>query len=277
MIEYKDGDYEVQAFSCLSEVADYLEKTKDLKKYSLTKSSTLGEGFYGVRNFSGILPCLREGKQAQTEVFIKNLKDAGTTIDVNEGIFRDVEGFAYDMGSVVDGTPECCLNSGSPVVKKGINIYIDVGYSGSVEPETIDYRGFAIVKLLNTLIAEGYLLNVNIIHFITAKGRYLAQTFKINTDILDLSSIGFAGTCEFFRVVTWLLTAIQLEDKSYEGDGRSKPEQSILDSIKDRGDLYIPSGYTDSAFNDCSKEGAEKRVIEIFNKWLERNKERSQE
>lgn len=275
MKEYKEDEYEVQVFDSMSEVADYILSTKDIEDYELTKSSTLSRAFYGKpKTFKNLIDWLKYGQQTQTEAFIDNLKDAGTCIDVNDGIFRDIEGFAYDMGSVVKGEPECCLNTGAPIPRPSLSIFIDTGYCGSVEAETINYRGFAIVKLINTLIAKGYILDIHFVHYIRTDGgcpkRYCAHLFKVNTDFLALSTVGFASTCTFFRCITWLLTAIQNNKKSYDGDGTSRPSSAVIEKLKKKG-LYIPSGYTDSFFDDCSKEGAEERIVEIFNKWAEKN------
>ena len=112
MKEYKEDEYEVQVFNSMSEVADHILSTEDIEDYELTKSRTLSRDFYGKpKSFKNLIDWLRYGQETQTEAFIDNLKDAGTSIDVNDGIFRDIEGFAYDMGSVVKGEPECCLNT----------------------------------------------------------------------------------------------------------------------------------------------------------------------
>lgn len=275
MKEYKEDEYEVQVFNSMSEVADHILSTEDIEDYELTKSRTLSRDFYGKpKSFKNLIDWLRYGQETQTEAFIDNLKDAGTSIDVNDGIFRDIEGFAYDMGSVVKGEPECCLNTGAPSPRPSLSIFIDTGYCGGVEAETINYRGFAIVKLINTLIAKGYLLDIHFVHYITTGGgcskSYCAHLFKVNTDFLALSTIGFASTCTFFRCITWLLTAIQNCNKDYEGDGCSRPSSDVIKKLKKKG-LFIPSGYTDGFFESCSKEDAEKRIVEIFNKWAEKN------
>ena len=272
MLEYEKDGYKIQEFSSLSEVAQYLEQTPNLYNYALTKKDRLSEGieFYGIDNFNDVLDRLRYGDKTQTQAYIDNLKDLDTYDEIDVGIFRDIEGFAYDMGSVVNGEPECCLNFGSPEAKQSMSIYIDIGYSGFTSVQTINNRGYAIVKLINTLIAKGYILNIYIVHYITTSGGgFYAQLFKIPTDFLTLSSIAYSGTCDFFRVVSWLLTAIQMGQLSYTGSGRSKPNSNIIKAIKERGDLYIPSGYTDDRLGSCSKERAEELVLSYYNEHVE--------
>lgn len=272
MREYEDNGYKIQEFNSFSEVANYLEQMPDLYEYEMTKQSTLDKEFHGVSSFDNMLDRLRYGDKVQTQSYIDNLKDLDSYDELDVGIFRDVEGFAYDMGSVVNGEPECCLNFGSPEAKQSMNIYIDIGYCGEVDVDVINNRGYAIVKLINSLISKGYILNIYIVHYISIwGGDEYAQLFKVSTDFLTLSTLAYSGTCDFFRVISWLLTAIQMKDKSYTGDGRSKPSDKILEVIKERGNLYIPSGYTDNKLDNCSKEEAEKLVMGYYNKYVERN------
>lgn len=269
MREYEDNGYKVQEFNSFGEVAEYLEQTPNLYEYDMTKRSELRTSFHGVSSFDNMLDRLRYGDKVQTQSYIDNLKDLDSYDEIDCGIFRDVEGFAYDMGSVVNGEPECCLNFGSPEPKQSMNIYIDIGYCGDVDVKIINNRGYAIVKLINSLIAKGYILNIYVVHYITTWGDgYYAQLFKVPTDFLTLSTLAYSGTCDFFRVISWLLTAIQMKQKSYTGDGCSKPNHKILKAIKERGDLYIPSGYTDDRLDDCSKEEAEKLVIGYYEDYV---------
>ena len=273
MYTYTLNEYEVMSFSSMSEVASFIKNTPDIRDYSLTKKGTLGSPFYGCKSYEEFMDGLLYGNESTTEEYINNLKNVEVYTDVNEGIFRDTEGFAYDMGSVVEGEPECCINSGAPVPRPTIKVYIDIGYSGSAEPKSINNRGYAIVKLLSTLVAQGVILDVSFIHFIRTSGikkRYCAQTYKIDPGCLSLASIGFAGTTAFYRVVSWLVTAIQNNAKDYEGDGTSSPSQEVVDALKKEGALYIPAGYKDSRFNHCDKEEAEDIVTEIYNLWLKK-------
>lgn len=274
MKEYTDSGYKIQEFDSFSEVADYLESIPDLYDYTMTKKDELSKSFHGVSSFDGIFDRLRYGDKVQTENFINELKDLDTFDEIDVGIFRDVEGFAYDMGSVVNGEPECCLNFGSPEAKPTLNMYIDIGYCGGVEVKTINYRGYAIIKLINTLISKGYILNIYVVHYITTyDGKYAgdyAQLFRVPTNFLTLSTIGYSCCCDFFRVVSWLLTAIQSKCKTHSGNGRSMPNSKIIEAIKERGDLYIPSGYTDGRLNICDKERAEELVMGYYNDYVQR-------
>ena len=271
MRKYEDSGYSVQEFDSFSEVAQFLEQTPDLYEYKMTKTSHLRENssFYGVDRFDGMLDRIRYGDKTQTENFINELKDLDTFDELDVGIFRDVEGFAYDMGSVVNGEPECCLNFGSPEAKHTLTIYIDLSYSWRASSSDINNRGLAIIKLINTLISKGYIVNVYVFeHSITPYGNFI-EKIRINTDILTISTIAYACKCEFFRVVSWLLTAIHMGEKSYEAENtRSEVPNEFIDAIKERGDLYIAGGYGDSRLYGCDKEKAEELVMGYYNDYV---------
>lgn len=275
---FGDTVYKLQEFESMCEMADYIEKTPDIKEYKMTKNSYLSEHseFLGLSCFDDVLNRLRFGDNKMTTMYLDQLKTIKSEDgEENTAYFMDIEGFGYDMGAVVAGEPECCINQGYPNTKPYLKIYIDTGYYGGVPPKTIAYRGVAIYQLISNLLAKGYILDVNFIHFIDAWGgsggtKRVAQTVRLSTDYLVTSQIAFGGTCEFFRIVTWLLTAIQTKDKSYDGSGKSMPSKSVIDYItQTEKSLYIPSGYTDTRFNCCNQEQAIEYVAEIYNNFAE--------
>lgn len=276
MIEYSkyygSRKYKIQDFESMNEIAEYIQKTPDIDKYQLISKDYLKSqsSFLGINSFDKVLDRLRYGDDKMTTIFLDQL----ATLKTEEGetqnaFFMDTEGVAYDMGSVVAGEPECCINQGYPETKPFLRIYIDTGYCGDVEPDIIANRGVAVFELISNLISRGYILDVRIIHFITIwSGQTLAQTVELSTDYLVTSQLAFGGTCEFFRIVTWLLTAIQCNNKTYCGEGRSMPSDEVIKSLKKDG-LYIPSGYTDARFNYCNQKQAIEYVSEIYNEYVE--------
>lgn len=276
MIEYSkrfgSRNYKIQDFDSMNEIAEYIQNTPEIDRYELISKSYLRSesSFLGIDSFDKVLDRLRFGDDKMTTMFLDQL----ATLKTEEGetqnaFFMDTEGVAYDMGSVVAGEPECCINQGYPESKPYIKIFIDTGYCGGVTPKTISYRGVAVYQLISNLISRGYIVDVYFIHYIDASGGgYYAQTVKLSTDYLVTSQIAFGGTCEFFRIVTWLLTAIQRKDKYYTGSGRSKPSTEVIESFKKEG-LFIPSGYTDGRFNNCDQKQAIQYVSEIYNEYVE--------
>lgn len=269
-LKYGSYNYKNIDFDNMAEVADYIEKQKNLEDYSITKESELAPNsyFYGISKFDGLIDRMRFGDAKITAKYIDKLETVNMEYETYENIGFDIEGFAYDMGAVVSGEPECCLNTGFPDVKPHLNIYIDTGYCGSVNPDIIANRGVAILQLLNSLLSMGYILDIWIIHFIrTNNGQFFSQRIKLSTEYLTIAQLAFCGTCEFFRVITWLLTAIQKNDKYYTGSGKSEPEEAVIREMKKEG-LYIPSGYTDSRFDTCSQSEAISLVRQIYNDYI---------
>lgn len=277
MIEYKKKydsiEYKIQEFESMNEIAEYIQNTSMINEYLLTQKRYLEEesSFLGINSFDKILDRLRFGDNKMTTIFLNQLAALKTNEkESNDNFHMDIEGVAYDMGAVVSGEPECCINLGQPQSKPYLKIFIDIGYCGAVEPLTISYRGVAIYQLINNLISKGYIVDVYFIHYITTDCgcAHYAQTVKLSTDYLVTSQIAFGGTCEFFRIVTWLLTAIQKNEKSYTGSGRSMPNSEVIKQLNKEG-LYIPSGYTDARFNICDQNKAIELVTEIYNNYVE--------
>lgn len=269
---YRGTVYHIEEFDSMSEVAEYIENTENINKYSLVSSSYLRmeSGFLGISSFDGIISRLKFGDEKITTKYLDKLENIRNESSIDNSTYRmDIEGVAYDMGAVVAGEPECCINLGAPDTKPYLKIYIDTGYCGRVSPETINNRGIAIFQLISNLVARGYILDIYIIHYITVsegEPRFCAQLVKLSTEYLVTSQLAFGGTCEFFRVVTWLLTAIQIKRKSYTGEGKSEPRKEVIEEFKKDG-LYIPSGYTDCRFDKCTLKEATDLVTEIYNEY----------
>lgn len=273
--KYGTFEYKMQDFESMSEIAQYFESIKDLSKFSLTKESMLRSesSFYGVSKFDDIPNRLKYGDEKVTTIYLDKFKQINTEEAKQDEMKMDIEGFAYDMGAAVSGEPECCLNTGYPSIKPHLNIYIDTGYNGSVSPKIIANRGVAILQLISNLLSSGYILDIWVIHYIsTWDGGLYCQRIKLNTDYLTVSQLAFSGTCEFFRVVTWLLTAIQKGSYSYTGSGQSMPKSDVVRALQKDG-LFIPSGYTDGRFNTCTLEQAQDYVIDIYNRYVEEHNE----
>lgn len=270
--KYRDRTYPVLNFENLIDIVDYIKSRPNLNDYNFVQRINSGESakFLGTNSLDKTLERLKYGNETVTTKYLENIKDLKSENgDDGQGYFMDIQGVAYDMGAVVAGEPECCINTGAPNPRPYLKILIDTGYCGSVDQNTIDNRGIAIYQLINNLIAKNYILDVEFIHYIDMGGIPYAQRFKISLENLVISQIAFFGTCEFFRAVTWLLTALQSKRKQYDGSmGKSMPSDCAIKQFKKEG-LFIPSGYTDERFNDCSLEKAIKYVTDIYNEYVE--------
>jgi hypothetical protein len=266
MYETKELEYKVINFENMQEIENYIKK-EDLSKYSLLKEIENEPKFYGTNDFEKTLMRMKYGNKNVTEQYLNGINEIKQEAETNEGYFMDIEGFAYDMGSVVAGEPECCINQGALSNKPYLKIFIDTGYCGGTSQKIINNRGIAIYMLISTLIAKGYILDIYFVHYITAwstPNMYYAQNVRLPLENIDISQIAFLGTCEYFRTITWLLTAIQSNCTWYTGDGKSMPSDRIVEKLKKEG-LFIPSGYTDERFEDCSQEDAIRYITEIYN------------
>lgn len=270
MYETKEFEYKAIYFENMQEIESYIKK-ENLKKYELLHEIKDKPEFYGTTDFEKTLTRMKYGNENVTAQYLNDINEMKQEAETNEGYFMDVQGVAYDMGAVVAGEPECCINQGAPSTKPYLKIYIDTGYCGSTTQKTINNRGIAIYMLISTLIAKGYILDVYFVHYITAydtPNTYYAQNIKLPLENIDISRIAFLGTCEYFRTITWLLTAIQSKCEWYTGNGKSMPSDKVIKHLKKDG-LFIPSGYTDSRFNSCSLEEAKQYVTEIYNNYVE--------
>ena len=200
--------YPTQYFESFNDIINHIESTPDLKSYTMyhkPKTSPREARFMGTSDFEESMTHLKYGKAEITTRYLDKLKSLkNENGSENTGFFMDIEGCAYDMGAVVAGEPECCINQGAPSLHPHLTIYIDTGYNGDATQTVIDYRGIAIYHLLTNLIAKGYILDIYFVHYIDVNcgAEKVAQKFKIPTENLVVSQIAFCGTCEFFRAIT---------------------------------------------------------------------------
>lgn len=270
--KYSDATYPVQNFESIQDIIQHIENTKDVEKYVMYREVKENPKFYGTDDFRKTIQNLRYGKDEITVHYLDTIKQLkNDNGNENTGFFMDIQGCAYDMGAVVAGEPECCINQGFPETKPHLAINIDTGYCGSTKQDSIDNRGVAIYQLITNLLARGYILDINFVHYIECHScgyKKVCQKFKISTENIDVSKLAIMGSCEFFRAITWLLTAIQIKQPAYSGDGTSMPCSEAIEQMKKDG-LFIPSGYTDERFNYCSLEEAIKYVTDIYNEYAE--------
>ena len=162
--EYSILGYKAIEFDSLYSQAEYIEPYKDGKKISHIKEVNSGnhDDFFGTKSIDETITKMKYGDDKATTTLLDNIKDTSTDKDILDDIKMDIEGVAYDMGSVVSGEPECCINTGNPKPRKCIKIIVDLGYIWHTKPSVINYRSAGIVNLVNTLQAKGYVIEVTI-------------------------------------------------------------------------------------------------------------------
>lgn len=215
------------------------------------------------------------GNKEYTEKFIDGLKELNRETDVNINIFRDLEGFAYDMGAVVQGEPECCLNVGSPKEKPTIKIRIGYSFSGSISPTVLKNRGVAITNLIYTLMTKGYIIDLGIgevfipDYNFAIKGQSLnnsAISVNIPTENLCIGTVAMYNSVEFFRVLMILTHSMLLDKPKMPGWGTGTRNSSDIIEAFGNDCFFIPAGYYDSRMESLHElDDANEYITKLFN------------
>ena len=240
-----------------------------------------GGSWYGGVDYNQAMNNLVFGNKEVTEKFLDGLNDSKKEVDTPTSVFMDIEGFAYDMGAVVSGEPECCLNSGAPEGKKTINICIDYSYHCGNGADVLRYRGVAIVNLVNTLMAKGYIVNLRMVEVYKPRNRFSkdgvdcfqsVSCVNISTENLCIGTVGFYCSVEFFRVIMILTHSMLTEQNKLAGIGKGTYNRDDFYEYFGDDCFLIPGGYVCAeAESLTSQEKADEFITRIFNVYCEKN------
>lgn len=273
-VRYIDEDgYEVEEFKNLLQMREYIMLHEKDRRWS--KKQGCHGGFEGTSycTWEELRDKLVYGDEVATEFYKKKLATPATEEPKPVGIYMGIEGVAYDMGAVIAGEPECCLAMDNPENKKAIDIYVDIGYCCGAEAETIAYRGVAIVKLINTLISQGVIVNFHMCHYIDTCGHRLATLVTLPTDTVMISQVAFCCTPEYFRIISWLLNEMHLNEPGAGGRGRSMPSEDVRKRIQSTGGFYIPGGYVNTNWDNIrNQKEADEELERLYQQYLEGQK-----
>ena len=265
---YEKYRYKIVEFQNPLELAEYLKPQQSNEGYTDVKECTSDSRFRGGKTIKDMVHDMTYGDDKATASLLYNIKSTNKEIDQDNGwVGMDIEGVAFDMGSVVGGEPECCIAMGQPSIKKHLKIIIDVGYCGETEASIIQNRGVGILNLINTLQCQGYILDVGFIRF--NKASMMANITNINTENICVAQLAPLCHPTYFRGCTWLVEA--MENKSHSsGSGNSTCPKEVIDSFEKDGVFYIGGGYTDSKMSSL-KDGtkATEYIAKLFNKFCE--------
>ena len=247
-------------FDGSADVLKYIQKHEDRVREFLD-----GHHSFAKKSYEEICNGLKFGIKDYNKKFLEELKDIeDTKIETNDYFFTD-NGMFYDMQSVVDGLPECMLDTVQEE-RKSLRIVSDYAYPHYVSDKRINYRGVSLFKLFYTLLTKNYNLEIEFATKIIHRGRTrkeLELIFRLPKNELNIPTIAYYCNVEFFRAVTCAI----LETEGL----RTNCSQSDRDFCSDNPeDFFVPAGYTDSrteTFN--SVEDADKYITEKFNKYLE--------
>lgn len=236
------------------------EKDKDTWWGSHSLEETIQGMFYGF--------------ESSTEYFLDNLERTKYTSDKDDGLFMSENGVVYDMGSVISGIPECCLDFGLPNPAPYIKIMVDITFPCGFSEKQIHNRGLAILSLLQTLIISGCIIDLYMFELNIQSDKTIMYTNKFDATCLSIADLAFLCSPEYFRRIGFI-TAECVRDKCSEyGCGRSDLPQFVIDKIKKDKIFYIGGGYTDNELSGKlhSIEEAIQCLLGKFNTFCIENK-----
>lgn len=241
-----------------------------------------GGSWFGGVNYSQAMNNLIFGNKDTTQKFLDGLNDSRKEVDTYNNIFLDTEGFAYDMGAVVEGDPNCCLNSIGEAPKKTINIGFPFSYHCGNKSDVIAWRGMAVTNLIYTLMNKGYIVNVKIlgcykpqidIKFDGDSEHYYRSFFDMDLPVenLCIGTIAFYCSVEFFRIIMILAQSMFCEQPTYNGYGKGTRDIDDFYSIYGKDMFIIPDGYmSDEMEKLTSQQHADSVVTRLFNEYCEK-------
>ena len=225
-VRYDEDGYDTIDFISPSAHADFAEDVKDDTSYRIVKQVKREATFFDAKNIGEILDRTRYGDTKATATLLDGLKQATGEGESQTGVSMDIEGVAYDMGSVVSGEPECCISMEQPSTKKHIEIVVDLGYSGSTSARTINYRSIGIVNLVSTLQAQGYMIDLYVMSMYL--NNKCMHRVKVNTETFCVAQLASVTTTSYWRGLGWLTVEIMRDKKSDGGrDGSSLPKEKL--------------------------------------------------
>lgn len=237
------------------------------------------EDWSGVKDWEQVKNKLAYGDDEFTGYFCDNLKDLSEDGDARNGVWMDIEGFSYDMGSVVAGEPECCVNMNGPESKPELVVYVPISFSCDWNKNLLLNRGVAITNLIHTLMVKGYILDIKMFH--SVKREYKGEkgcnriTYVVNipTQNLCIADIAYSCSPAYFRGAHFVAMDMLADHFSGEnGDGRGRGEKckQIVNEVKSKG-IYFPDGYDgEGKRNFETVEKANEWAIKRFNEYVER-------
>lgn len=241
------------------------------------KDSRSARDWQGGVTYNQAINNLIFGNKDTTNTFLEGLDDVRKEKDVHSDVFLDTEGFAYDMGAVVEGEPECCLNSIGEAPKKTINIGITYDFCCGNAARVLAWRGIAITNLIYTLLNKGYIVNLKLIECYKpnydAFDKYSRSYFSLDipTENLCIGTIAFYCSVEFFRVIMILVQSMICEQPNRAGDGKGTMDIEDIYEIYGKDMFVIPDGYIDSEMKYLeSQEEANKVIESLFNEYCKR-------
>ncbi len=232
------------------------------------------DDFYGENDLDQTIDGMNYGFKKNTDYFLEVIEDTKSFKDDANLMYMDIEGFSYDMGAVVSGVPECCINTGLPAPTPCFKIFVDITFNWTYSAKQIMNRGIAITCLIENLILNGYIVDLYVMDFNRQSDIHTMYTVKVDTQNLSIANIAFMSSPEYFRKIGWITTD-KIRNKASEGGrGNSTLLPFMLDKIKKDKIFYIGGSYTDSDLCNhlSTPQEAIKYLVNKFNTFCKDNK-----
>ena len=272
------GDSLYSKFADNLDIHNYISskiKEKRAGYYEHIDDEKIGTSWTNFVDFKGSMNELIYGCKEKNLYYLDNLKDLKCEDNNLDSVFFDIEGFAFEIGSVVEGVPEDCLNFNSFGIKPKINIISSYSFPWNTDEEKIKMRGVAIMNLINTLLSRGYIVNFKIVEIyhhdcsFKVKGQNLNKSIfelDIPLDVLSMSKFCFYNSVEFFRVIMILLHSILIDRPQEAGEGVGVKSYEEIFELYGKETFYIPNGYIDENFGKMeTQKEFDNYIMNLFN------------
>ncbi len=274
MKQDKNDDFKcsIVEFDNMLEQKEYIKEAVKNKKLRIFTEIEPGD-FFGNSTIEQSMDAMEYGLETQTRSFLDKLSDVSSDEGFNEGFYMDYTGFAYDMGSVVAGEPECCLNMSDLNVTKSINILVDIGFNGETTATQITNRSIAIVNLIETLMLKKYIVNLKFINYNIQKDMSTLVITNTDTKDVNIANIAMLSSPQFFRQITWTTRDVIRGKNSKFGRGYTESNRFFKEEIKKQDAFFIPGSFMDKRHYEdstyCNVENANKYITQLFNNYCE--------
>ena len=263
-------------FENIIELLDYVNKNEKRKRWTVIEDRKHPTRWAGGYSYNQAKEQIITGEPTYTQKFVEGLKSIQSEETDNTQFGFDVEGDSYDIGSVVEGLPECCIRQTFPEDKKYIKIIAALGFRDGTPESAIINRGVAITHLVSTLMTQGYIVDFSVCLYCTRKyaNEWAGFILDLPRNMMSVSSIAYVCSIQFFRIIS-LIACDMINDKDWGGNCTGFKPQEFLDWAR-KESFYIDDDY-DYDFNKdvrnyCkTPELAMSYVKEKFNEYCQKN------
>lgn len=231
-------------------------------------------GWNGEYSLNQTVEAMKFGFQKNTDYFLDNIKEIRSQETTGKGTYLDYEGFAYDMGNVVEGVPECCLNADLPATKPCIKIVVDIGFPSLYSAKQLNNRGIAIANLINTLIINGFIIDLCFMRYNHQHDMDIMFTVQVNTEVLPISVVAFLSSSDFFRKIGFITTDFIRERPNEIGRGMTIIQEFMLNKFKREDIFFIGGGYSNPelCYHLENIKEANNYLLSLFNTYCKEHK-----